>query len=127
MVDFLTAVLNHAFIDAAIRSKSAVLVSHLRSLGGSDESGTPSDLLDREYDRIVEVCCMCTPEIALARFLSRTRHPGHLDSQNDANELAQRMAAWAGRFPPGIGTLVKIRTERTFDINALIKDAQVAF
>ncbi|MCL6285024.1 AAA family ATPase [Ruegeria sp. 2012CJ41-6] len=117
---------DHAFKDAAMRSESVVLVSHWRSLGDSDESGTPSDWLDQEYERIVEVVCQCSPKVALKRFLARTRHPGHLDSQSDADELAQRMATWSHRFPLGVGNLVEVQTEHPLNISSLIEDIRVA-
>ena len=118
---------DHAFRSAAARSNSAVLVSHWRSLGDSDESGTPSDWLAQEYDRIVEVCCNCSPKVACARFLARTRHPSHLDTQIDANELAQRMASWVCRFPLGVGTLIEVSAECTLNSDALIEDIRLAF
>ncbi|WP_419555560.1 AAA family ATPase [Ruegeria lacuscaerulensis] len=114
------------FEDAAIRSNSAVLVSHWRSLGDSDESGTPSDWLAQEYERLVEVCCLCSPKVAHMRFLARTRHPGHLDRQSNANELAKRMASWACRFPLGVGTLVEVQTECELNTTSLVEDILVA-
>ena len=110
-----------AFQDAAVRSASAVLVSHWRSLGENSESGTPSDWLAEEYKPLIEVCCLCSPEEALARFIARTRHPGHFDNQRDIDELAQRLTSWASNFPLGIGTLVEVRTDRAVNTNIVVE------
>lgn len=104
---------DRAFQEAAIKIDGAVLASHWRPLGSTDESGTPTEWLAEEFEALVEVHCKCPPEDAHARFLARTRHPGHLDNQRDAVELANRFTAWAGRFPIGIGTLVEMRTDGT--------------
>lgn len=117
---------DHAFKDAAIRSGSAVLVSHWRSPQDSDDSGTPSDWLAQEYGRIVEVVCQCPQEVALNRFLTRTRHPSHLDTRNDPNQLQKRMAVWSNRFPLGVGTLVEVQTEHLVNISHLIEEIRLA-
>lgn len=100
-----------AFQEAAAKSDSAVLVSHWRPIRGIVESGTPSDWLLGEYETLVEVCCLCPPEEALRRFVSRTRHPGHLDKQRDTNELAGRFASWNKFFPLRVGRLLEVRTD----------------
>lgn len=111
-----------AFQDAAVRSDSAVLVSHWRPLGESGESGTPSDWLAEEYKLLVEVCCLCSPEEALTRFLGRTRHPGHRDSK----ELAQRLTSWTSCFPLGIGTLVEVRTDSEVNTDSVLENVRQA-
>ncbi|MEO1308179.1 MAG: hypothetical protein AAFV38_09700, partial [Pseudomonadota bacterium] len=88
-----------AFQEAAAQSDSAVLVSHWRPIRGNVESGTPTNWLLGEYETLVEVCCLCPPAEALRRFVSRTRHPGHLDKQRDTNELAERLNSWNKFFP----------------------------
>jgi adenylate kinase family enzyme len=115
---------DQSFQDAAKLSGSAVLVSHWRSLCSTDESGTPSDWLADEFERLVEVSCICTPSVAVARFLERTRHPGHMDSQSDVNELEMRMSLWAARFPLGLGALIEVNTQQTVDTIALSRRIQ---
>ncbi|EBA18654.1 hypothetical protein RSK20926_13064 [Roseobacter sp. SK209-2-6] len=117
---------DHAFKAAALQAGSAVLVSHWRALGDNNESGTPSDWLSLEYGRIVEVCCLCSPETAQMRFLSRSRHPGHLDRQCDIDLLSRKMASWMRRFPLGIGVLVEAETEGGFDIGPLAEEIREA-
>ncbi len=112
------------FQAAAQRAASAVLVSHWRSLGSTHESGTSSDWLANDYDRLVEVYCTCAPNVALKRFQARKRHPGHLDDQSDASELKNRMTSWASRFPLGIGPLFQVNTEFGVDTVALSSTIQ---
>ena len=115
-----------AFLEAASKSGSAVLVSHWRPLLGNVESGTPSDWLEREYDLLVEVCCLCPPEEALRRFIARTRHPGHLDNQRDVKDLAERLDALDKRFPLKLGRLLEVRTDVEVDFEKLTEDVQRA-
>lgn len=114
------------FRDAAAQSNSAVLVSHWRPLGENGKSGTPTDWLGEEFNPIVEVCCLCSPEDALARFIERTRHPGHLDQQRDAKELAEQLASWANSYPLGLGALVEVRTDGAVDFDSVIKKVRQA-
>ena len=107
------------FQDAARRSGSAVLVSHWRPLNSPDDSGTPSDWVVDDYDRLVEVCCICAPDVALARFLARSRHPDHQDDQRDVPDLKKRMCAWENRFPIGVGSLIKVEADATVDTDAV--------
>lgn len=113
-----------AFQKAAKKSGSAVLVSHWRPLRSTADSGTPSDWLVEEYDSLVEVCCLCSPEEALRRFLSRTRHPGHLDKQRDTKELAKRLDSWTNRFPLRMGTLLEVRTDAEVNFERLMVDVR---
>jgi len=98
------------FKEAALQSTTAVLVSHWRPLQTDDDSGTPSEWVSQHYDQIVEVFCDCPEHIALSRFLKRTRHSGHLDHQQHATALAQKLASWSQRFPLGVGPLITIHT-----------------
>ncbi|MEM7733386.1 MAG: AAA family ATPase [Pseudomonadota bacterium] len=110
-----------AFQEAAAKSDSAVLVSHWRPIRGSVESGTPSDWLLEEYETLVEVYCLCPPQEAHRRFLSRTRHPGHLDKQRDAKKLAGRFASWSKYFPLRVGGLLEVRTDTKVNFEVLVE------
>ncbi|WP_282153948.1 AAA family ATPase [Ruegeria atlantica] len=115
-----------AFQEAARASESAVLVSHWRPIRGNVNSGTPSDWLLEEYELLVEVCCLCPPEEALRRFLSRTRHPGHLDEQRDTKELAERLASWSNFFPLRVGRLLEVQTDFEVNFEILVEDVRKA-
>lgn len=115
-----------AFQEAAAKSDCAVLVSHWRPIRGNAESGTPSDWLLEEYETLVEVCCLCPPEEALRRFLSRTRHAGHLDEQRDAKELAVRLASQSKFFPLCVGRLLEVRTDTEVNFEVLAEGVRMA-
>ena len=70
---------------------AVVLVSHWRPHGGPDDTGTPTSRLNETYDTIVEDHRACSPEAAAQRFLSRHRHPGHLDADSGTHGTARRM------------------------------------
>lgn len=115
-----------AFQQAAKKLDSAVLVSHWRPLRGNVESGTPSDWLEGEYEQLVEICCRCPPEEALRRFLSRTRHPGHLDKRRDTKELAERLDSWTNFYPLRVGRLLEVRTDTEVNFEVLAEDVRNA-
>ena len=112
------------FRDEAIRSGSAVLVSHWCPPDAQDQSGTPSHWMAQEYDAVVEVYCLCEPDEACRRFFARQRHLGHLDDKRDREELALRMASWLGRYPLGVGAVVKFRTDQATDPGHLIQQVR---
>jgi predicted kinase len=67
----------------------------------------------------VEVLCRCAPDVAAARFLSRTRHPGHADAEREIDREA--FVAAAARFPFGtLGPVVEVDTEREADVDAAV-------
>ena len=73
----------------ATRSDGAILESFWRMPGMPSDSGTPTDWLHAPSHLIVNVHCLCGPEIASNRFLQRRRHPGHLDGESSpADTLA---------------------------------------
>ncbi|MGW6395141.1 AAA family ATPase [Streptomyces sp. NPDC055103] len=54
--------------------------------------------------RLVEVHCACATALAAERFRARERHPGHLDRELSAEQLDERVAAWAAHPGPlGLG------------------------
>jgi len=109
------------FQQNAERAKSPVLVSHWRPTSGSDDSGTPTNWLERNFEKIVEVNCHCNPQIATRRFLERQRHPGHLDQERDPSELAEHMQKLSVAYPLNIGITVEANTENTIDFTILIE------
>ena len=88
----------------ALEQSNTVLVSHWRPSGRTD-TGTPVDWVNRHFQNTVEVYCECDPELATRRFVSRTRHPGHLDttkSEEPGTNSTVRQEAVSGR--KGFGT-----------------------
>ena len=109
------------FQQKAELAKSPVLVSHWRPTNGSHDSGTPTDWLERSFEKIIEVNCVCTPQTATRRFLERQRHPGHLDQERDASELAESMQELSVAYPLNIGIVVDVNTENNIDFSILIE------
>lgn len=87
----------------------------------SDDSGTPTDWLRAVSDDIVHVHCVCDPETAANRFVSRPRHPGHLDRARSADDVAESMRTLATLPPPDFGTRIDVNTSTACDIETLAR------
>jgi predicted kinase len=100
-----------ALVRIAVDLDSAVLDNFWRP-------ATAPSLLAELRRPIVEVYCRVDPEVAWSRFRSRTRHPGHADSERDADRSRQSMLD--ERFPLGmLGPVIEVHTESPVDISAL--------
>ena len=111
------------FRERAESSSGAVLVSFWRTPGDTNSSGTPTEWLLRLSDTVIEVHCVCSPELAEQRFRARPRHRGH-DDPSRFETLAAQLAALSLRGPLGIGTLRIVNTDRPFSTNALAAELQ---
>ena len=111
------------FQTAAMASDGAVLVSHWRLPGMREHSGTPMDWL-APYD-LVNIHCVCPPELAAARFGARTRHPGHLDARRTHEELLQQFLALERLGPPPIKPSTVVDTTVVPDLQLLLHALQV--
>ena len=67
----------------------------------------------------VEVHCACPPDLAIARYSARPRHPVHVQTTLTPDDIAQYDR------PVGIGTLVTVDTTTPVDVPALA--AQLRF
>jgi hypothetical protein len=67
------------FQKQAFQTQGAILVSFWHLPGMAPDSGTPTEWLGRLSTHMVNLACVCAPEIAADRCFRRTRHPGHLD------------------------------------------------
>ena len=106
------------FRELALASSGAVLVSFWRRRELSTESGTPTDWLEG-LPNVVEVYCVCSPSTAAARFVARTRHPGHGDATKARAHVAEQFALLHRVGPLGIGRIVEINTESAVDVEAI--------
>jgi cytidylate kinase len=106
----------------AQRSNGAVLTSFWRKPEISDQSGTPTDWLANASQPIVEVYCLCDPEIAAARFINRQRHPGHLDSTKRPEDVLSHFRILAATGPLGLGRLLQVDTTNDIDLNKMVSD-----
>jgi len=81
-------------------------------------SGTPTEWLGELPDPI-ELWCRCDPEVAVRRFRSRRRHPGHGDDQRSSDELREQFATLADLGPLGVGRLVSVDSSYVVDVKQL--------
>jgi hypothetical protein len=111
----------------AAASSGAVLVSFWRQPGMPSDSGTPSDWIAALSESVVQIRCVCDPEIAAERFLRRTRHAGHLDGETSAAELLVGLQALARHDPIDVGMRVDVDTSREPDIDGVVRAVHEAF
>jgi len=100
-------------------SPGAVLVSFWRREELSATSGTPTSWL-RDSPRTIELHCVCDPEVATARFLTRSRDPNHGDAARHAAQLLHQFKALAVLGPLAIAPVVYVNTEAEVDLDAVV-------
>ena len=90
----------------------------------SSQSGTEVDWLKDLGMTLIEVHCTCAPEIALQRYTSRQRHPGHFDNLRDPHYLLTQFmeASMLGPLFPNLA--LTYNTETVLDENAVIQLAK---
>ena len=115
------------FQSAAKESNGAILVSHWRLRGMSEDSGTPTEWLAWLSNRIVNVRCVCPAELAAERFLRRKRHPGHLDQSISPDLVLASIQANARLEPVEIGRVIEVDTSREPEIEKLVAEIEAAF
>lgn len=109
-----------AFQAAATKLNKAVLVSHWRPVSGPQNTGTTPNFIEDHFSKIIEVHCSCKPETAVARFRSRTRHPGHLDKLRSHEDIQKQIQSLSNGYPLGIGQQLSISTEGQADYHELL-------
>jgi adenylate kinase len=112
-------------LDAAA-SDGAVLVSHWRVSGMRADSGTPIEWLADLAAPVVNLHCVCPPEIAARRFLDRARHPGHLDARHNFADVLTEFYALA-LLPPPIGPTIYVDTAAPPALEAVLREVEAAF
>lgn len=109
-----------AFRDAISTVDAAVLVSHWRPVVGPQDTGTPPEFIIENFDKIVEVHCICSVETAATRFRKRTRHSGHMDKLKSREDITKQIQALSHGYPLGLGDLLSIETEGQSSFNKLL-------
>jgi hypothetical protein len=112
------------FKDAAQQSSGAVLVSWWRLPDMDSQSGTPIDWLHSLSYKIVQVHCVCEPEIAARRFFERERHPGHLDSRHSLEDVIASTKQLSKLESFEVGIRLDINTTEEPDYALLAERAQ---
>ena len=103
------------FQESALAAGNSVLSSFWRPLGSTSTSGTSSDWLPMINVNLVEIYCACEVDIAVDRFLTRKRHPGHLDQLRDRHILKTQFESLKDHWPLRIGHLVEVNTSGEVD------------
>ncbi len=104
---------------ATQRSEGAVLSSWWKHPKSKTDSGTPVSWLTSLPGTLIEVHCVCPPELATARFLARKRHSGHCDERHSEATLVGEFSEQAKLGPLGVGPLVEVNSERPTDRSTL--------
>ena len=110
----------------ATASSGAVLVSHWHLPGMPSSSGTPTNWLSKLSDRVVNVHCDCSPEIAAQRFVQRKRHPGHHDDKKSSSEILASIMGVAGLGRLHIRPRLDVDTSQTPSLHAVLRDLRRA-
>jgi adenylate kinase family enzyme len=105
-------------------SQGAVLTSFWRNPEISTQSGTPTEWISSVSQRIVEVYCICPPEIAAARYLNRVRHPGHLDSAKRPEDVLSSFRRLAAVGALELGKLLQVDTANGIDLDSVVRDVK---
>ena len=114
------------FITEALSREFAVLDTFWCHPTVDGSSGTPSNWLAVPGNRIVELFCNCSPELAAIRFLERSRHDGHRDSAWSRESLVEQSQGLLRLLPLGVGTTIEVNTTESVDTDLLAKRVQTA-
>jgi len=104
----------------ATSSDGAILVSFWRLPGMTPDSGTPTQWLRNRSYAVVNVHCICEPELAAARFLRRKRHRGHLDVLRSYEELLATFRNLSRLDPLGIGSRIEVNTSQDRNVEDIV-------
>lgn len=113
--------------EATAAADGAVLTSFWHVPGMPATSGTPVDWVFALSPLVIELRCMCPASIAANRFLSRKRHPGHLDATRDPDEVRATFEALASLNTLGIADIVEVDTTRPLSAAIVASDLEDAF
>jgi glucokinase len=103
---------------AAASVDGALLVSFWRQAGMPADSGTPTEWIARLDGTVVNVHCVCPPEIAASRFTSRKRHHGHLDSVARHEDVLRQLRSLAALPPIDVGKRIEVDTSSEIDLSS---------
>lgn len=105
--------------EAALSKRQAVLTSWWRHPRSTADSGTPTDWL-APASSLVEVHCVCSAAVASARFLARTRHPGHLDHKRSTENLLTMLQEQQDFGPLFPSRAIIVNTEKEVAVSDLV-------
>lgn len=111
----------------AVASNGAVLTSLWRVPGMAADSGTPTYWLQDVSNLVVNVQCVCSPEIAAKRFLERKRHPGHLDGHATYADVLASLQALAALGALEVGPRLDVDTSGPVKIHNVVREIHGVF
>ena len=114
-----------ALREGALNSDGAVITSWWRHPSSRLDSGTPVEWLSSLPGIVIELHCICSPQVAAERFLSRKRHAGHLDHLKSRVDVLPSFQQQAALGPLGIARVVEVNTEQRVDVPVLIDQIHV--
>jgi len=112
---------DEVLVRVAAASQGAVVVSFWRHETAEGASGTPVAWVKALSAALVEVHCLCSPEVAEQRFKARHRHPAHNDGARAPNLTAQ-FRRLADRGPLSLGVTIAVRTDKPYDFTSLVDE-----
>ena len=112
--------------EKALCSDTAVITSWWRHPSSGLDSGTRVEWLSSLPGIVIEVHCVCSPQVAAKRFLSRKRHEGHLDHLKTHADVLTNFQQQAALGPLGFARIVKVNTEQTLEMSALLSQINSA-
>ena len=110
----------------ALASNGAVIAAFWRLAGMPEDSGTPTDWLRDPSRAIVNVHCVCDPEIAASRFTHRQRHAGHLDDSRSLAEITETFRSLARLPALQLGTRIDFDTTEEQELTILVAAIRAA-
>lgn len=107
--------------------RGAILVSHWHLAGMPSDSGTPTGWICKLSDRVVNVNCECPAEVSAERFVSRKRHPGHLDDERSRVEILASIRGIASFGNIDVGPRIDVDTSQPPDLDVVLRQIRGAF
>ena len=102
-------------------SDGAVLASFWHVPGMPSDSGTPTDWLHAPSHLLVNVQCICEPEIAANRFLQRQRHPGHRDGESSSADVLAGLRQLTQLPALDIGQRIDVDTSQELNLTEVVR------
>ena len=72
----------------------------------------------------MELYCECPVDEAARRFVSRRRHPGHLDGAKSLPRVRSWLRAYERHLPLSLGSLLPVRTDRRVSPQSLGREIE---
>ena len=111
----------------AVASNGAILTSLWRVPGMAADSGTPTNWLPELSNSLVNVQCVCSPELAAKRFFGRNRHAGHLDGHATYEDVLASLRALAALGTLEVGVRLDVDTSSQVSIGNIVRAVNGVF